>query len=144
MKLNATVEAVTQRIRTRSEGTRRAYLSQIDVAAQRRPGVQRLGCANVAHAFAGMPGNDKLRVVTERAPNIGIVTAFNDMLSAHAPLQQYPELIKAEARRHGATGAGGRWCARHVRWGDAGYAGDGIEPVFAGCDRHGNGGITQS
>ena len=103
MKLNATVEAVTQRIRTRSEGRRRAYLSQIDLAAQRRPGVQRLGCANVAHAFAGMPGNDKLRVVTERAPNIGIVTAFNDMLSAHAPLQQYPELIKAEARRHGAT-----------------------------------------
>jgi phosphogluconate dehydratase len=103
MKLNATVEIVTQRIRARSEGTRQAYLSRIDMAARRRPGVQRLGCANVAHAFAGMPGPDKLRVVTERAPNIGIVSAFNDMLSAHAPLQQYPDLIKAEARRLGAT-----------------------------------------
>jgi phosphogluconate dehydratase len=50
-----------------------------------------------------MPGNDKLRVVAEKAPNIGIVTAYNDMLSAHAPLQHYPDLIKAEARKHGAT-----------------------------------------
>ena len=50
-----------------------------------------------------MPGNDKLRVVTQRAPNIGIVNAYNDMLSAHVPLGSYPELIKDEARRHGAT-----------------------------------------
>jgi phosphogluconate dehydratase len=57
----------------------------------------------VAHAFAALPGNDKLRVVTEKAPNIGIVTAFNDMLSAHAPFQHYPDLIKVEARKHGAT-----------------------------------------
>ena len=62
-----------------------------------------MGCANVAHAFAGMPGNDKLRVVAERAPNIGIVTAYNDMLSAHTPLQHYPDLIKDEARKNGAT-----------------------------------------
>jgi phosphogluconate dehydratase len=103
MKLNSTVEAVTQRIRTRSEPTRSAYLAQLAEAAARKPGVQRLGCANVAHAFAALPGNDKLRVVAERAPNIGIVTAYNDMLSAHAPLQQYPDLIKAEARQHGAT-----------------------------------------
>jgi phosphogluconate dehydratase len=57
----------------------------------------------VAHAFAALPANDKLRVVAERAPNIGIVTAYNDMLSAHAPLQHYPDVIKQEARRHGAT-----------------------------------------
>jgi phosphogluconate dehydratase len=57
----------------------------------------------VAHAFAALPSNDKLRVVAERAPNIGIVTAFNDVLSAHAPMQQYPDLIKTEARRLGAT-----------------------------------------
>ena len=62
-----------------------------------------MGCANVAHAFAGMPVNDKLKVVTEKALNIGIVTAYNDMLSAHTPMQTYPDLIKAEARRHGAT-----------------------------------------
>ena len=103
MKLNATVNQVTERIRQRSLPTRSAYLSRLDAALQRPPGAQRLGCANVAHAFAGMPGNDKLRVVVEKAPNIGIVTAFNDMLSAHAPLEHYPDIVKAEARKHGAT-----------------------------------------
>jgi len=103
MKLNSTVEAVTARIRERSRHSRSTYLQRVDQAGQRRPGAERLGCANVAHAFAALPANDKLRVVAERAPNIGIVTAFNDMLSAHAPLQHYPDLIKAEARRLGAT-----------------------------------------
>lgn len=103
MTLNATVEAVTRRIRERSAPERGAYLQRLQALAQRPPGAQRLGCANVAHAFAGLPGNDKLRIVAERAPNIGIVTAYNDVLSAHAPLQHYPELLKDEARRHGAT-----------------------------------------
>ena len=103
MKLNTTVDAVTQRIIQRSQPTRQAYLAQLQADAQRPPGAQRMGCANVAHAFAGLPGNDKLRVVAEKAPNIGIVTAYNDMLSAHTPLGHYPELIKAEARLHGAT-----------------------------------------
>jgi phosphogluconate dehydratase len=103
MKLHATVAAVTARIRERSRASRSAYLQRVAEAGQRRPGAERLGCANVAHAFAALPANDKLRVVAERAPNIGIVTAFNDMLSAHAPLQHYPDLIKAEARRLGAT-----------------------------------------
>jgi len=103
MKLHFTVEAVTARIRERSRLSRSAYLDRLALAAQRKPGPERLGCANVAHAFAALPANDKLRVVFERAPNIGIVTAYNDMLSAHAPLQHYPELIKLEARRLGAT-----------------------------------------
>ncbi len=103
MTLNATVEAVTRRIRERSAPARGAYLQRLRAMAQRPPGAQRLGCANVAHAFAGLPGNDKLRIVAERAPNIGIVTAYNDVLSAHAPLQHYPDLIKDEARRNGAT-----------------------------------------
>jgi len=103
MKLNTTVDAVTQRIRDRSQGTRNAYLARLDAATQRKPGADRLGCANVAHAFAALPSNDKLRVVAEKAPNIGIVTAFNDMLSAHAPLQHYPDIVKTEARRLGAT-----------------------------------------
>jgi len=103
MKLHANVEAVTARIRERSRDSRRAYLERVAQAGQRQRGAERLGCANVAHAFAALPANDKLRVVAERAPNLGIVTAFNDMLSAHAPLQHYPDLIKAEARRLGAT-----------------------------------------
>jgi phosphogluconate dehydratase len=103
MKLNAIVYQVTERIVQRSQATRSAYLARVAAALQRPPGAQRLGCANVAHAFAALPGNDKLRVVAEMAPNIGIVTAYNDMLSAHAPYQRYPDLIKDEARHHGAT-----------------------------------------
>ena len=103
MKLHSVIAAVTGRIRQRSQPTRSAYLERLAQAATRSPGAERLGCANVAHAFAALPANDKLRVISQRAPNIGIVTAYNDMLSAHAPLQHYPEIIKAEARRLGAT-----------------------------------------
>ncbi len=103
MKLHATVAKVTERISQRSVTTRSAYLARLEATLQRPPGAQRLGCANVAHAFAALHGQDKLRVVAEKAPTIGIVTAFNDMLSAHAPFQRYPDLIKSEARRLGAT-----------------------------------------
>ena len=112
MKLHATVSTVTARILQRSARPRHAYLQRLDAMAQRAPGAERMGCANVAHAFAGMPEADKqaalprkaaIGITPLRAPNIGIVNAFNDMLSAHAPLQHYPELIKAEARRLGAT-----------------------------------------
>jgi len=103
MPLHDTVQAVTRRIAERSAPTRAAYLEQIVFHARRDRGADRLGCANVAHAFAGMPSNDKLRVVAEKAPNIGIVNAYNDLLSAHAPLQHYPDLIKDEARKNGAT-----------------------------------------
>ncbi len=106
MKLDPTVHQVTQRVRQRSLATRQAYLQRLDAATRRGPGTDRMGCANIAHAFAGMPQADKsrvLRVVAERPPNIGIVTAYNDMLSAHTPLQSYPDIIKQEARRLGAT-----------------------------------------
>ena len=109
--VHAVVLAVTNRIQTRSLATRTAYLSELEQASQRKPGAERMGCANVAHAFAAMPdgdkarvtGIDKFRVVAEKGPNIGIVNAYNDLLSAHAPLQNYPDLIKHEARRLGAT-----------------------------------------
>ena len=103
MKLNSIVDVVTARICERSRVTRSAYLDRLTLAAQRKPGAERLGCANVAHAFAALPSHDKLRVVAQRALNIGIVTAYNDILSAHAPMQHYPDLIKTEARRLGAT-----------------------------------------
>jgi phosphogluconate dehydratase len=103
MKLHPTVDQVTQRIIARSAVTRSAYLQQIDAASRRDRGADRMGCANVAHAFAAMPVNDKFKVVAEKAINIGIVNAYNDLLSAHAPLQHYPALIKDEARKHGAT-----------------------------------------
>jgi phosphogluconate dehydratase len=103
MKLHPTVEQVTQRIRERSAPLRSAYLAQVKAAAQRDRGADRMGCANVAHAFAALPTNDKFKVIAEKAPNIGIVNAYNDMLSAHAPLQGFPGIIKDELRKHGAT-----------------------------------------
>ncbi|MDZ7920020.1 phosphogluconate dehydratase [Rhodoferax sp.] len=109
--LHPVVEAVTRRIVERSATSRAAYLAQLELAADRKPGADRMGCANVAHAFAAMPDDDKTRVtgldkfkiVEEKGANIGIVNAYNDLLSAHAPLQHYPDLIKVEARKHGAT-----------------------------------------
>jgi len=101
--LHPTIETVTRRIRERSAPSRAAYLDLIAAYGRRERGMDRLGCANIAHSVAGMPSNDKLRIVVERAPHIGIVTAYNDMLSAHAPLQHYPDLIKDEAHRLGAT-----------------------------------------
>ena len=66
-------------------------------------GPDRLGCANVAHAVAALPAADKLRIVAERAPNIGIVTAYNDMLSAHQPYERFPAVIREAAHELGAT-----------------------------------------
>ncbi|MFM2253619.1 MAG: hypothetical protein RJB68_1956 [Pseudomonadota bacterium] len=109
--LHPVVEAVTRRIVERSAATRSAYLAQVAHMADRKPGADRMGCANVAHAFAAMPdadktrvtGLDKFKIVEEKGANIGIVNAYNDLLSAHAPLQHYPDLVKVEARKHGAT-----------------------------------------
>ena len=97
------VVEVTQRIRERSVATRTAYLARVAAAINRPRGSDRLGCANVAHAFAAMPSSDKLRIVAERAPHIGIVTAYNDMLSAHQPYEGFPALIRDEAGKLGAT-----------------------------------------
>jgi phosphogluconate dehydratase len=94
---------VTERIRERSTPTRKAYLQRIEQIIKRPRGSDRMGCANVAHAFAALPDNDKFRVVAEKAPHIGIITAYNDMLSAHQPYETYPAIIRDEARKHGAT-----------------------------------------
>ncbi len=103
MALHSAVSDITARIAERSRLTRSAYLGQLRAASTREPSMDRMGCANLAHAVAGIPLDDRFKVVTQRAPNIGIVTAYNDMLSAHAPLQGYPALIKDEARKLGAT-----------------------------------------
>lgn len=101
--LHPALQAVTERIRQRSAGTRAAYLRRLDRWSNRPRGADRMGCANVAHAFAALPASDKLRVVAERAPNLAIVTAYNDMLSAHQPYEGFPAVIRDEARRQGAT-----------------------------------------
>ncbi|ANH67243.1 phosphogluconate dehydratase [Mitsuaria sp. 7] len=101
--MNKTLLEVTARIKARSAASRERYLDLIERMAGRQRGVQRLGCANVAHAVAAMPANDKLRIVAEKAPHLGIVTAYNDMLSAHQPYETYPAIIRDEVHRLGAT-----------------------------------------
>ena len=101
--LHPVLAAVTDRIRLRSAALRGAYLQRVQAMRQRPRGVDRMGCANVAHAFAGMDGREKIRVVAERAPHIGIVSAYNDMLSAHQPYEGYPALIRETAMKLGAT-----------------------------------------
>ena len=103
MPMNPTIIRITQRILERSAPLRQAYLARVAAAAQRPRGSDRMGCANVAHAFAAMPADDKLRIVAERAPHIGVVTAYNDMLSAHQPYEGFPAVIRDEANRRGAT-----------------------------------------
>ena len=103
MTLHPTLAAVTQRIRERSLALRGDYLQRVRQLAQRTRGSDRMGCANVAHAIAALPTADKLRIVQERAPHLAVVTAYNDMLSAHQPYESFPALLRDEARRQGAT-----------------------------------------
>ena len=101
--MNPRILELTDRIRERSKPLRSAYLGRIQRLMDRPPGAERMGCANVAHAFAALPGDQRLRVVADKAPNLAVVTAYNDMLSAHQPYEGYPALIRDEARRRGAT-----------------------------------------
>ena len=101
--MHSVVARVTARITQRSAGIRAAYLAGVDSMIHREPSQDRMGCANLAHAFAALPGADKFRVTVEKAPNIGVVTAYNDMLSAHQPYQSYPAILRDEAARHQAT-----------------------------------------
>ncbi len=102
MALKQTIVDVTNRIRARSEKTRQDYLSRMERAAADGPRRAHLTCGNQAHAYAAM-GQDKDALVEGRAPNIGIITAYNDMLSAHQPYETYPQLIRDAARAVGAT-----------------------------------------
>ena len=101
--MNNVVNAVTRRIAERSEALRHAYLTLIDANASAQPPRNKLSCGNMAHGFAACEAGDKERIRLVDAPNIGIVTAYNDMLSAHQPYAEYPELIKKHARSMGAT-----------------------------------------
>ena len=102
MPLHPKLADVTQKIVERSKDSRATYLAKITRAAQDGPRRAHLSCGNQAHAYAAM-GDDKSTLLHERAPNIGIITAYNDMLSAHQPFETYPEHIKTAARALGAT-----------------------------------------
>jgi phosphogluconate dehydratase len=102
MALNPHVAALTDRIRQRSRTSRAAYLAQIQAAASATPHRCEVSCANLAHTFAAA-GPDKAALREGHQPNLGIVTAYNDMLSAHQPLGEFPAWIKEAARAAGAT-----------------------------------------
>ena len=100
--LNDTIRRVTDRVRERSEGSRGIYMERMRQAAAEGPRRAHLSCGNQAHAYAAM-GDDQNKLATERTPNIGIVTAYNDMLSAHQPFEKYPDIIRNAARAAGGT-----------------------------------------
>ena len=103
------VAEVTARVAERSAPHRTAYLAKIDAAADRGPARTKLACANLAHGFAASEPAEKKALIGRTKPNIAIVTAYNDMLSAHQPYATYPEQLKKAVLRAGgiAQVAGG-------------------------------------
>ncbi|MEP2530738.1 phosphogluconate dehydratase [Shimia sp.] len=102
MALHDTILRVTDRIVERSADTRGAYMARMGVAKSKGPARGHLSCSNQAHAFAGA-GTDQDALATGSAGNLGIITAYNDMLSAHQPFETYPTLIRDAARQMGGT-----------------------------------------
>lgn len=103
MSLHPIVAQVTARISQRSQSSRQIYLQRVQMA--HRQGVQRgaLSCTNLAHAFAAFPANDKLRLKEQKQPSVAIVSAYNDMLSAHQPYARFPDIIRAAVREAGGV-----------------------------------------
>ncbi|WP_420476382.1 phosphogluconate dehydratase [Noviherbaspirillum sp. ST9] len=103
MSLHPILASTTDRIIRRSRPYRSAYLARLDAA--RLKGVQRgaLACTNLAHGFAAFPANDKLKLKQQSAPSVAIVSAYNDMLSAHQPFERFPHLIKDAVRAAGGV-----------------------------------------
>jgi len=97
------VRDATDRIRSRSLDSRREYLERMRAAGDADSARARLSCTNLAHGFAAAPPGDKQALRQMKWPNIAIVTAYNDMLSAHQPFERYPAIIRAAAREAGAT-----------------------------------------
>ncbi len=101
--MNNTIEAVTERIVKRSEKSRAAYIDMMKQTMENNPPKKRLSCGNLAHAYAACGQKDKQTIRLMQSANLGIINSFNDMLSAHQPLETYPKLIKKAARSVGST-----------------------------------------
>ena len=103
MTIHERVGEVTERVARRSRDGRAAYLERIARAAGSGPHRAKLACGNLAHGFAACAPGDKATLAGTDAPNLGIVTAYNDMLSAHQPYERFPQIIKQAAREVGAV-----------------------------------------
>src|SRR5882757_7012752 len=102
-RLNPIVSQVTERVRDRSRKERSEYLARMQAETASDSTRSRLSCGNLAHGFAASSAADKDALKQLRWPNLAIVTAYNDMLSAHQPFEGYPGLIRVAARDAGAT-----------------------------------------
>jgi phosphogluconate dehydratase len=103
MAIHPTIAAVTERIRQRSHSARGTYLAHLHAAQQKGPVRARMACTNLAHAFAAFDDGDKSVLRQGRWPSVAIVSAYNDMLSAHQPLQHFPDIIRKAVREVGAV-----------------------------------------
>jgi phosphogluconate dehydratase len=101
--VNPTIKAVTDRIIARSKTARESYLARITASASKGPHRNAIGCANQAHGFAACAPGDKAILRSGQGASLAIVTAYNDMLSAHQPYERFPDLIRAAAREAGAV-----------------------------------------
>ena len=101
--MNSVIEAVTQRIIERSKASRQAYIDLMRQTMEDNPPKKRLSCGNLAHAYAACGSQDKQTIRLMQSANLSITTSYNDMLSAHQPLETYPAIIKEAARALGST-----------------------------------------
>ena len=101
--MNEVIKQVTEQIQRRSRESRAVYLSRIEKAKRHGVNREKLGCSNLAHAMAPLDQYEKHSLAAMQKPNIAIITAYNDMLSAHEPYKLYPSLIKRRLLEEGAT-----------------------------------------
>jgi phosphogluconate dehydratase len=101
--MHPVVEQVTESLRKRSQKCRQAYLDRCARTLDEHPPKKRLSCGNLAHGYAACSEDEKKLIGGMKAPNLGIISAYNDMLSAHQPLAEYPDVIKRAARELGGT-----------------------------------------
>ena len=102
-QINPVVRKVTDRIQQRSDQTRSSYLERVQRSKQNQPRRNRLSCTNFAHAVAAASPNEKLVLHEERTPTVGIISAYNEMLSAHQPFNRFPDIIKKAAAGVGGS-----------------------------------------
>lgn len=100
---NKTIEAITKRVIERSKPTRELYVARMQAQAEKAPRRMKLACGNLAHGFAACGDDDKKSLRSGEVPNLAIVSSYNDMLSAHKPYEEYPDIIRNEAHKHGAV-----------------------------------------
>jgi len=103
MAADTRIESITRRLVERSKPTREAYIDRVRRAAGQGPHRSALACGNLAHGFAACGPSDKEALAGDRLPNLGIITAYNDMLSAHQPYERFPDMIREAAREAGGV-----------------------------------------